>query len=433
MSDTNELDVIVVGAGLSGLACAHELAGSGLQVAVLERGDSAGSKNLSGGRLYLEPVQEFCGDLLKGAPFERPVVSESIVLTDKNSSVTLRLDNGEKKAIRNSATVLMNPLIKYMAEKVSEKGVMILTRQKVDSLVIENNRVRGVKIGSQDLMATVTVAADGVLSFLAQEAGLRPEHKPDSYGIGVKEIIKLDGSVIEDRFNLDKGTGACRMFLGNITAGLPGGGFIYTNKDGLSIGIVVHMKSVQKWNSQTEVWELLEAFKSRDDIYPLLSGGETIEYGAHLIPESGYKGLPQLGIPGLLLVGDAAGFVLNTGNILRGMDLALVSGTLAGRCIVEALKSDLGPEACLHQYSKSIQRSFILDQMKTYKKAADLLSKEDLYNRYPHQIVQVVNEMFQVNSRGQSQPLGNLFRKMIFRVLGWKGIRDIWRILRMGK
>jgi len=433
MSNGEKLDVIVVGAGLSGLACAHELGGAGFQVAVIERGDTAGSKNLSGGRLYLEPVQEFCGGLLKGAPFERPVVSESIVLTDKNSSVTLRLDNREDISLQNSTTVLMSPLNKYMAEEVSKKDVLVLTQQKVDGLVSENGKVTGVKIGSEELRARVTVAADGVLSFLAQEAGLRPEHKPHFYGIGVKEIVQLDGSVIEDRFNLEKGKGASRMFMGSITEGLPGGGFIYTNSNSLSIGIVVHMKSLQKWNSRTEVWELLEAFKNRPDVSPLLEAGETIEYGAHLIPERGYEGLPQLGIPGLLLVGDAAGFVLNTGNTLRGMDLALASGVLAGRIIVETLKSDLGPEACLSHYQQAIQKSFILKQMRTYKKAADLLSLERLYSRYPQQFVQVIREMFLVNSWGQSLSLGSILKKMIFKVLRWRGVRDIWRFLRMGR
>lgn len=433
MGHSEELDVLVVGGGLSGLSCAYELGRAGFQVAVLERGDSAGSKNLSGGRLYLGPVGEFCGDLLNGAPFERPVVSESVVLTDTHSSVTVRLDNQKESGIQNSVTVLMSPLIKYLAEEVAKKGIMILSQQRVDGLVRENGRVRGVKISSEELLSRVTVAADGVLSFLAQEAGLRPEHQPQFYGLGIKEVLQLDRSVIEDRFNLEKGMGASRIFMGSITNGLPGGGFIYTNSDSLSIGIVVHMKSVQKWDTQNRIWELLEAFKNRPEISPLVEGGKTVEYGAHLIPERGYRGLPNLGIPGLLLVGDAAGFVLNTGHTLRGMDLALVSGVLAGRSIVETLKTGSGPEDCLHHYRKTINNSFILKQMKSYKRAADLLCSERLYNRYPPRFVGVVREMFEVDSRGQSKSLGKILKKMIFKVLGWKGIRDIWQFLRMGR
>ncbi len=91
MSDDGQLDVVVVGGGVAGLACAHELAGAGLEVAVCERGDVAGAKNLTGGRLYLAPLREMCGELLEGAPFERSVVAESIVLTGEQGAVTFRL------------------------------------------------------------------------------------------------------------------------------------------------------------------------------------------------------------------------------------------------------------------------------------------------------------------------------------------------------
>jgi electron transfer flavoprotein-quinone oxidoreductase len=432
MSNGDELDVIVVGAGLAGLACAYEAAGAGLQVAVLERGDAAGSKSLSGGRLYLQPVRELCGDFLKDAPFERPVVSESIVLADDGSSVTFRVDNGEESEFPNSVTVLMSPLDRHLAEKVSGKGALVLPQQKADGLVRENGKVVGVKIGPEELRAKVTVAADGALSFLAQEAGLRPERPPHWYGMGIKEVIQLESSVIEDRFNLSPGQGAARLYMGRITRGLPGGGFIYTNNDSLSIGIVVHMKALQEWKSETESWELLEAFKARPDVAPLLAGGKTVEYGAHLVPEGGFNSLPKPGIPGLLLVGDAAGFVLNTGNTLRGMDLALGSGVLAGKSIVEAAKTDFSPEACLSHYERALKKSFIINRMKAYRKTPHLLTLARLYDRYPHRMVQLSREMFRVNSEGQGMSFWQAFKKFLFKILGWKGIKDMWRFIRMG-
>jgi electron transfer flavoprotein-quinone oxidoreductase len=432
MANGDELDVIVVGAGLAGLACAYETASAGLQVAVLERGDAAGSKNLSGGRLYLQPVQEFCGEFLKSAPFERPVVSESIVLTDENSSVTFRLDKEDVSTVPNSVTVLMSRLVRYLAEKVSEKDALVLPQQKADELVRENGRVVGVKIGSEELRARVTVAADGVLSFLAQEAGLRPARPTHLYGVGIKEIIRLESAVIEDRFNLPPGHGASRLYMGKITRGLSGGGFIYTNTDSLSIGLVVHMKALQDWKSEVEFWELLEFFKTRPDIAPLLTGGKTVEYGAHLIPEGGFRHLAEPGIPGLLLVGDAAGFVLNTGNTLRGMDLALASGVLAGRSIAAAKNSDFSPETCLELYKQALSKSFIMNQIKAYKKAPDLLAVKRLYDRYPHRMVRLTRELFQVNAEGSGISFWNAFKKFIFKVLGWQGIKDMWRIIRMG-
>ncbi len=414
------------------MSCGYELAKAGLQVAILERGDMAGTKNLSGGKLYLEPVHEFCDDFLKDAPFERPVVSESIILTDESSSVSCRLDCREDSGFPNSVTVLMNPLVKHLAKKVSEKGALILPQQKVDELIWKNGKVIGVKIGSEVLNARVIVLADGVLSFLAQETGLRPEHLTRLYGLGIKEIIQLDSAIIEDRFNLPSGLGASRMFVGKITQGLPGGGFIYTNSNSLSIGIVVHLEAIQDWKSDKEIWELLEAFKSRPDVAPLLSGGKTVEYGAHLIPEGGFKNLPKPGIPGLLLVGDAAGFVLNTGSTLRGMDLALVSGVLAAKSIKEAAKKNFSSEVCLNHYQQVLKKNFIINQMKRYKKASDLLALQRLYNRYPHRMVRLTQEMFMVNSEGKSTSFGKMVRKFIFKVFGWRGLRDIWRLIRLG-
>jgi len=432
MGNEDELDVIVVGAGLAGLACAYEAAGAGLQVAVLERGDAAGSKSLSGGRLYLPPLRELCPDLLQDAPFERPVVSESIVLTDNDSSVAFRLDNGEQRENPNSVTVTMSPLTRHLAEKVSEKGALVLPRQKADELIRENGKVAGVKIGAEELRARTVVAADGVLSFLALEAGLRSERPANLYGIGIKEIIRMDSSRIEERFNLPPGQGASRLYMGMVTRGLPGGGFIYTNSDSLSIGIVVHLKSLSEWQSETEVWELLETFKKRPDVAPLLAGGTTVEYGAHNIPEGGFSNMSKPGIPGLLLVGDAAGFVLNTGTTLRGMDLALTSGVLAGRSIVKAHKQKLSSEACLSVYEQALKESFVYKQMKAYKKAPDVLLLKRLFERYPRRMVRLTRDLFRVNSEGQSLSFRKAAKNLMFDVLGWRGIGDLWRIIRMG-
>ncbi len=432
MSNGEELDVIVVGAGLAGLACAYQAAGAGLQVAVLERGEAVGSKNLSGGRLYLAPVRKLCCELLDNVPIERPVVSESIVLTDDTSSVTLRVDNGEDSAGSNSATVLMSRLLRHLAERVSAKNAMVLPQQKVDGLLVENGEVVGVKIGNEKLRAKTTVAADGVLSFIAQETGLRSDRPPQFYGQGIKEIIQIESAAIEDRFNLPSGSGASRIYAGKVTNGLPGGGFIYTNKESISIGIVIHIKALQDWTSETEAWELLEAFKSRPDVAPLIAGGETVEYGAHLIPEGGYGNLTEPGKPGLLLVGDAAGFVLNSGITLRGMDFALASGVLAGRSIVESAEKNLDANACLERYRSALNNSFVIEQLKAYKNAPNHLTSKHLYEDYPRRLVQLAKELTLVNSEGRSISFWKASRKFFFEILGWKGFRDIWRFIRMG-
>jgi electron transfer flavoprotein-quinone oxidoreductase len=431
MSDEDTLDVIVVGAGLAGMACAYEVASAGLGVAVLERGDAAGSKNLSGGRLYLEPVRELCGELLKDAPFERAVVSDSIVFCDKKQSMALRVDQADTADSPHSVTVLRAKLDQHLADKVSQKGAMLLPQQQADSLLIEDGQVFGVKVGPEELRSQVVVAADGVLSFLAQEAGLRPRRPADNYAIGIKEIIQLDSNLIEERFNVSAGKGSARLYVGAVTRGLPGGGFIYTNSQSLSIGLVLSMPAAQNWKSESAIHDLQEAFKERPDVAPLIAGGKTIEYGAHLIPEGGAKALPAFGIPGLLLVGDAAGLVINTGTVLRGMDLALASGVMAGRSILTARAAEMSAADTVAHYSSALQQSFIMRQLHKHRKAPGVLSQGRLYRRYPPRLARWAADLFEVNVAGESTSFKKAFKHLRRKVLGFRGYRDLWRLIRM--
>jgi len=419
MGDEDILDVIVVGAGPAGLACAAEAAGAGKQVIVLERGDLAGEKNLSGGRLYLEPVKDLCADLLEDAPFERPVVSETVCLCDRRSSLSFRLDQPEG----DSYTVLRARLDRHLAEKVTARGAMVLPQQRAEELLIEGGRVVGVKVGPEELKARVVVAADGALAFMAQQAGLRPQRNPHNYAVGFKEIIQLDAKTIEERFNLPAGQGAARLYMGAVTGGLPGGGFIYTNRDSLSVGLVVQIGALEDWQSESHLFELLEEFKQRLDVAPLIKDGKTVEYGAHTIPEGGLRALPPPGMPGLLLAGDAAGFVLNTGPVLRGMDLALASGVLAGRAI--AAEGD-----SLENYRRALQNSFIMRQMRAHKKAPRALAREGLYRRLPGQLAGWAADFFKVSPDG-SHPRMKRALKNLRRSLGFRGLRDLWRLMRM--
>jgi electron transfer flavoprotein-quinone oxidoreductase len=427
MSESEELDVVVVGAGLAGLACAFELARAGLAVAVCERGDVAGAKNLTGGRLYLEPLRDLCDGLLEGAPFEREVVSESVVLVSGGASTTLRLDHppGERP---HSVTVLRARLDRFLADRVNEKGAFVMGEQRVDSLLREGGRVAGVVVGGEPLPARAVVAADGALSFLAAEAGLRTGRSPAHYGVGVKELIRLDPAVIEARFNVAPGKGAARMYLGDATAGLPGGGFLYTNDDSVSLGLVLRMDALARLGGETRLPDLVEAFKDDPAVAPLIAGGETVEYGAHLIPEGGHGALIDPGLPGLLLAGDAAGLVLNTGNILRGMDLALASGVLAARSIV-VHRAQPGSDACLAHYRAALHESFVMQELRAHRKAPRILANERLYGTWPREVVALVRSLFRVDAAGRAGSPKRAFKELRRNVGTWTAFRDALRIL----
>jgi electron transfer flavoprotein-quinone oxidoreductase len=427
MSDGDELDVIVVGAGPAGLACAWEAASNGLQVAVLERGDVAGAKNLSGGRLYLEPLRSLCGPLLEGAPLEREVVSESIVLTDEFGSVSFRIDEGPKSGPPSSATVLRAKLDAFLADRLTEKDAMVLPQQRVDALVRENGRIVGVKVGSEELRAGLIVAADGALSFLAEQTGLRAKRPPDQYAVGVKEVIELDAASIEQRFNVPAGQGASRLYMGEVTAGQPGGAFLYTNAGSISLGLVFQLPAVREWKGEAHLWELMERFKERPDVASLVAGGRTVEYGAHLVPEPDLKRLPDPGVPGMLLVGDAAGFVINTGTTVRGMDLAMASGVIAARSAVQAKRDKLEPAACLAHYRVSLEASFVMREMRAHRRAHAVLAMPHLYSHYPREVAGLARGFFRVGADGAGMTVRQAVKRLRKNVLGWRGYRDLLR------
>jgi len=431
MGDGDELDIIVVGGGPAGLACAWEAASAGLQVAVLERGDVAGAKNLSGGRLYLEPLRALCGPLLDGAPLERPVISESIALTDDASSVSFRLDDGPGASLPSSATVLRARLDAFLADRVGEKGAMVLPQQRADDLIEEGGRIVGVKVAGDELRAGLVVVADGALSFLAERAGLRPRRAPELYAVGVKEIIELPAATIEQRFNVPEGQGASRLYVGKVTEGLAGGGFLYTNKDSISLGLVFQLPTVRAWKGEAHLWELLERFKERPDIASLVAGGRTVEYGAHLVPEPEFKSLPVPGKPGMLLAGDAAGFVLNTGTTVRGMDFAIASGALAGRTAAEAKKSKLDPAATLSHYRAALEESFVMRELRAHRKAHGVLAAPHLYAHYPEAVAKLAREFFKVGEDGRTMTVKRAVKTLRKDVLGWRGIRDLLRFTKM--
>ncbi len=124
-----KFDVIVVGAGLAGLAAAYTLAGEGVEVVVLERGDYPGSKNVSGGRIYLNPVRDLFPGLWEEAPLERAIVREGATLMARNRSFTFHYTGSELRAEKpQSYSVLRSKFDRWFSERVEERGAMLLSK-----------------------------------------------------------------------------------------------------------------------------------------------------------------------------------------------------------------------------------------------------------------------------------------------------------------
>ena len=236
----DKIDAIVIGGGLAGLSAAYKLAEAGKQVILLERGDAPGSKNVTGGRLYVEPVRKYLPGIIDKAPFERHVVKEMITVLDDNERASFEYANAKwRQEPYMSYTVLRAKFDCWFADQAAAKGAFIIPKKKVENLLWEDGRVAGIRSGDEEIGAHVVIAADGALSFMAQKAGMRGPHKPADLAVAIKEIYQLDRQMIEDRFGLEDNEGAAGLFMGSLTQGMFGGGFLYTNSDTLSLGLVL--------------------------------------------------------------------------------------------------------------------------------------------------------------------------------------------------
>ena len=421
-----KVDVVVVGAGLAGLSTAYFLAAEGFEVLVVERGDFPGSKNTSGGRLYLNPVRSLFGDLWDEAPLERPVTKERLTVMSREASTTVELASSRlRQEPYHSYTVLRSRFDRWLADRVAERGAIVVPKYEVEDLRLENGRVAGVCAAGDQIGADVVVAADGALSFIAEKAGLRKRHDPANVAVAVKEVIELPAGVIEDRFNVAPDQGAAQLLFGAFTEGITGGGFLYTNRESLSLGLVVNLKALMEHDPPLAPHELLERFKARPEIEVLAGGGELVEYSAHAIPEGGLAGMPKLFADGILVVGDAAGMALNLGLTVRGMDFALASGAMAARAIIGAREKRDYSAAALAGYEKLLNESFVLKDLKTFRHVPHFLENPRLFDLYPQVACRLLENLMWVGEEPKEKLSATTWRE-IRSLASLATLRDLW-------
>jgi electron transfer flavoprotein-quinone oxidoreductase len=429
---TPKLDAVIVGGGLAGLAAAYRLGEAGRQVILLERGDSAGSKNVTGGRMYVEPVKRYLPDIIKEAPFERHVVKEMLTLMDEGGWVQLDYSNDKwRHEPYMSYTVLRARFDNWFAEKAMEKGAFVIPKRRVDDLLWEDGKVAGVKAGEEEIPAHVVIAADGALSFMAEKAKLKTSRQPADYAVAIKEVYKLEEQLIEDRFGLDPGEGAASLYAGSITKGLLGGGFLYTNKDSLSVGIVIGIGALLKAGGAYESHRIMEEFTASPEIRRWLKGAELREYSAHVISEAGIDGLTTLFTDGMLVVGDAAGFALNLGVTVRGMEFALASGVMAAEVADEALsKGDVSAQS-LSSYESRLKESFVLRDMETFRHTRTILENPRFLTVYPKFVCELIETIFTIGDGSKTSLYKSAKDVARKHVLNWEGLKDFLSLRRI--
>jgi electron transfer flavoprotein-quinone oxidoreductase len=407
-----DFEVIVIGAGIAGCIAAYQLARQGRSVLLIERGEAPGSKNLSGGVLYSRGIQQVFPDFLAEAPVERRITRNYINFLNADSSVAIDYKDSRLADPVNAVTVLRAKLDPWLAAKCEEAGALIMPGVRVDRVLTEGGKVVGVQAGDDELRAYVVVAADGVNSFIAKEAGLREKEPLNHLAVGVKSVISLPRKTIEERFNLTGDEGAAFAVVGDCTEGVGGGGFLYTNIDSLSAGIVVRLDDLTA--KKKVVTDIFDHFLEHQFIAPYLEGGELLEYGCHLVAEGGVHMIGKIVTDGMVVVGDAAGLTLNTGLTVRGMDLAAGSAVAAAEAIGTALDAKDVSRAGLAGYRDKLFASCVGQDMKTYAKAPSFLEVERMYKQYGELLGNVLYGAFNLDTQPR-QHMAKVARKSLAR------------------
>ena len=426
-----KFDVIIAGAGLAGLAAAYTLSGNGVEVLVLERGDYPGAKNVTGGRLYVNPVRDLFPELWNGAPLERFITHEGATLMAKERSVTVDYSGSELRAEpHQSYSILRAKFDRWLAEQAEARGAILLTKVRVDDVIKEKGGIAGVLAGGDELRADVVIACDGVLSLISEKAGLRSPGLPHDYALGIKEVIALDSGIINDRFNLEGNEGAAHLFMGEVTQGRFGGGFLYTNRESISLGIVIGIQDLLGNGAAMDVPALLESFKQRSEIAPLIRGGATVEYAAHVIPEGGFRALSHLYGNGILVAGDAAGLALNIGFTVRGMEYALASGYFAAQTVLKARETGSFSTETLSLYKRLLEESFVLKDFKNFQETPAVVGNPRFINHYPEMIGDLMREIYAVPA-GPKNRLYPTIRKHLTLSEMWSEFKDLREVMKI--
>ena len=421
-----DFDVIVVGAGCAGSVAAYVAASAGKSVLMVERGNYAGAKNMTGGRIYSHSLKEVFPDFEQEAPLERKITHERIALMDHESAMTIDFTSPELAVEgADSYSVLRGPFDQWLAEKAEEAGVEAIYGIPVEELIKdESGRVIGVRAGEDEITGQVVILCEGTNSMLAERCLGNPRPKANQMAVGIKETFELPASTIEDRFLTPEGEGAAMLFVGDCTNGHVGGGFMYANKESISLGLVATISTTAE--QDMPIYQMMENFKNHPMVAPMIRGAKMVEHSGHMVPEGGYNMIPRYIFDGCLLAGETAGFCMNLGYQVRGMDFAVASGRMAAEAACEAIDKGDTSAAGLASYKTKLEDSFVIKDLQTFQAWPATMEHWDrMFTEYPTMVREIFNGLFAVDGKPQQH-----LAKRMMPIIKKRGLFSLFKEIR---
>ncbi len=422
-----DFDIIVVGCGCAGAVAAYTAAQAGKSVLVVERGEYSGAKNMTGGRIYSHALKKVFPDFEKEAPVERKVTHERIAMMDPTANMTVDFTSDKlSQEGKDSYTVLRAPFDQWLSSKAEDAGAEIINGIAVEQLIKDDaGRVVGIKAGEDEITASVVIVAEGANNLLTERCLGAKRPTPDEMAVGIKEVFQLPSDQIEQRFLCPKGEGAAMLFVGDCTHGRTGGGFLYTNKDSISLGLVATISQIEKADNPTPIYQMLDDFKHHPAVAPIIDGAKLVEHSGHLVPEGGYNMVPQLVYDGCLVAGDAGMLCMNLGYQVRGMDFAVESGRIAGEVACKAIDAKDTSATGLASYKTQLEQGFVLSDLKTFSAWPEtMLDWKRMFTEYPKAVEGIFNAMFVVDGQNQKH-LKERIKPIIKEMGTWKTLKEV--------
>ncbi|WP_454255100.1 electron transfer flavoprotein-ubiquinone oxidoreductase [Pseudomonas sp. Marseille-Q8238] len=381
-----EFDVVIVGAGPSGLSAACRLkqkaadAGKEISVCVVEKGSEVGAHILSGAVFEPRALNELFPDWKElGAPLNTPVKRDDIYML-RNAEAAIKVPNlFVPKTMHNEGNYIISlgNLCRWLAQQAENLGVEIYPGFAAQEVLIdENNVVRGIITGDlgvdreghpkegyytpgMELRGKYTLFAEGCRGHLGKQLiskyDLASEADAQHYGIGIKEIWDIDPAKHEQGLVVHT-AGWPLDFVGNQNTG---GSFLYhLENNQVVVGLIVDLSYSNPFLSP---FDEFQRYKHHPVVAQYLEGGKRVSYGARAICKGGLNSLPKMVFPGGALIGCDLG-TLNFAKI-KGSHTAMKSGMLAADAVADALLADGQGGDLLNSYVDGFKASWLYDEL----------------------------------------------------------------------